>query len=436
MAGLDRRFRALLCAHAVSAYGTYLNLIALSLFAYEVTGGAFGVGVVMALRLASGFLAGFAAPRLAAVAGRRSMMVGADLGQAAAMTVLVVVAGDATASLSLLGGVVVVLGAGNTLFSVALRSSVPVMVGDARRGEANGLLVTLRSFATVLGFASATPVVAVGGYAAAFGVNAVSFVVSATVLLTARPRMDVADRTNDVSGSADASSWSENGGGLLRGLLGLPVLLIGMVLLRGVDALASSSHNVGLPVLAQETSPSEPALMMTQFWASWAVGTLLAHQVLKRRRHTGGRVWDERGFAIGTCAMSVCFALAFTGLPGIALMLVALGAGLGDGYTEIIYTSRLQEAPDGLRNRVFGISAAAETAGFTVGAVSAAAALDVLPAWVVVGFFHGLAVCAASTLLLFLATRRRRGRHLSKSGADEGEDARAARTGTGPIPGP
>ncbi|MDT9698106.1 hypothetical protein [Streptomyces sp. P17] len=35
----------------MSAYGNYLNLIAFSLFSYEVTGTAFGIGAVMALRL-------------------------------------------------------------------------------------------------------------------------------------------------------------------------------------------------------------------------------------------------------------------------------------------------------------------------------------------------------------------------------------------------
>ncbi len=45
MTGVDWRFRSLVAAYAVSAYGNYLNLIALSLFSYEVTGTAFGLGL-------------------------------------------------------------------------------------------------------------------------------------------------------------------------------------------------------------------------------------------------------------------------------------------------------------------------------------------------------------------------------------------------------
>ncbi len=64
------------------------------------------------------------------------------------------------------------------------------MVGQAARSHANGSLVTARSFATVLGFASAAPVIGRGGYTAAFAVNAASFLVSATALLVLRPRTD------------------------------------------------------------------------------------------------------------------------------------------------------------------------------------------------------------------------------------------------------
>ncbi|MDT0379018.1 MFS transporter [Streptomyces sp. DSM 42041] len=467
---MDRRFRALLCAHAVSAYGNYLNLIALSLFAYEVAGGALGVGVVMAVRLSSGFVAGLAAGRISDRTGRRALMIGTDVAQAAAMTVLALSAGRTP--LLLLAGAVVVMGAGHTLFTVALRSAVPVMVGQDRRREANGLLVTLRSFATVLGFASATPVIALGGYTAAFAVNAASFAVSAAALVTLRPRTDEADPGPGAAahgGAADAGTGAADADApkdaatdattTWRALAAVPAVVLAMVALRGADALSSASHNVALPVLAQQTAPSQPALLMTQFWSAWAVGTLVAHQVVKRRKEQRGAAGDERGFASGTVAMSLFFVAAFTGLPGIALMLVALCAGLADGYTEIVYTSRLQAAPDRLRSRLFGASAVAETAGFTLGAVAAAAALEALPVWVVVGAFHAVAACGGLALLLFRTSVRASApttpepatptappaapactptdsaTHPATGPGDEGENPHGARTRTGPLPG-
>ncbi|MEU3448156.1 MFS transporter [Streptomyces thermolilacinus] len=463
MAGVDRRFRALVCAYAVSGYGNYLNLIALSLFSYQVTGTAFGVGVVMALRLASGFVAGLTAAALSARTTRLRTMVRADVAQGLAMTVLALCA-DRT-PLWLLCCVVVVMGAGNTYFTVALRSAVPAMVGQEARTRANGLLVTSRSVATVLGFASAAAVIGFGGYATAFAVNAVSFAVSAGALLALRPRTDGEDQPGPVGDGADGDGpvgdpavrdrpvgdepvrdgLVRGGGGRRRkgavrprgprpwqGVAGLPALLLGMILLRGLDALASSSHNVALPVVAHADAPSDPALFMTRFWAAWAVGTVAAHLVLKRAG--GASAWGERAFALGTLAMSACFVAAFTGLPAAGLVAAAACAGFADGWTEIVYTSRLQAAPDRERSRLFGLSATAETAGFALGTVLAAAALEALPALTVVGMFHGTAVCGALVLLLCAAVRAGANGRRSSTSGEEG-DADGTRTGTGALPG-
>ncbi|SOD62256.1 Predicted arabinose efflux permease, MFS family [Streptomyces zhaozhouensis] len=398
---MDQRLRLLACAYAVSSYGNYLNLIALSLFSYEVTGTAFGVGLLMALRLCAGFAAGLAAGALTARIGRRTTMIGADLAQATAMAALAI-GGEAT-PLAAVACAVVVLGAGNTCFNVALRSAVPVMVGQEARGRVNGMLVTARSLATVLGFASAAAVIGWGGYPLAFALNAASFAVSAVALVLLRPRTDLppgAEEQQPPEGRAGETGPVRR----RRALAGLPALLLGLVLLRGLDALASSSHNVALPVVANTDHADAPAVFMTQFWAAWAVGTVLAHLVLRRRAGEGA--WSTRAFALGTCAMSVAFLTAFLGLPALGLVLAAACAGFADGWTEIVYTSRLQAVPDRERGRLFGLSATAEQSGFALGTVVAAAALEVWPAVTVVGLFHGAAFCGALVLLL-LTTRRR-----------------------------
>ncbi|MFC9682674.1 MFS transporter [Streptomyces sp. NPDC056948] len=448
---MDWRFRSLVVAHAVSAYGTYLNLIALSLFSYEVTGSALGVGAVMAVRLLSGVTAGLTAGAVTARLTRRTVMVATDLAQTLAMVVLALWA--SRTPLWVLLGAVVVLGAGNTFFNVALRSAVPVMVGQDDRARANGVLVTARSAATVLGFASAAPIISLGGFGVAFGVNAASFAVSAVAVLMLRPRTDSdgesdtgGDAVNDpgaAEGDGDEPA-SVRGGRLRRRITGLAGPLLALIALRGLDALASASHNVALPLAAHAAEPSEPAVFMARFWAAWAVGTLLAHQVLKRRSH--GTSWGERAFAVGTCAMSLCFVAAFTGPPAPALIAAAVAAGFADGWTEIVYTSRLQAAPDRQRGRLFGLSATAEQSGFALGTIAAAAALEALPALAVVGVFHGAAACGA--LILLLLTVRRRdarsaedrppagGEDRSSTSEEEGEDTHGTSTGASRLPGP
>jgi MFS family permease len=380
---VPRAFRTLVVGYSCSAFGNYLNLIALSLYTYHVTGSPLGIGIVMALRLSAGFTAGLVAGAVVNRFDRRRLMIGTDLAQAGAMVALAIGPQNPV----LLGAMAVLLGAGNTLFTVALRSSVPEMVGADARVRANGLLVTGRSLGTVLGFASAGIIVATGGYPTAFLINAASFLVSAAALarLRLRTRAAVAERA-----PAPPRRW--------------PVgILAVLIVVRGADALGSASHNMALPVHAGLVDPANPAVVMSQFWAAWAVGSLLAHQLVRRLPALLPK--GDRAFAVGTCLMSVCFVLAFADVPWPVLIAAAALAGLADGTTEIVYTSRLQAAPDDDRGRLFGLSATAETSGFAVGMLASSALLETLPPLAVVGAFHSIAVLAAAGLLVVLLVR-------------------------------
>jgi predicted MFS family arabinose efflux permease len=389
-------FAVFVGGYTISAYGTYLNLVALSLFTLQVTGSAFGTGSVMALRLLAGFLSGLVAARSASRWNRRTLMVGTDVAQALAMVALVLAPG-----LGVLCSAAVVLGAGNTLFTVALRSSVPEMVGSGARGRANGYLVTGRSLGTVLGFASAGLIIPIAGFHTAFLINAGSFAVSA-VLLALLPLRTNAQQPPDQAASAPLP-------GRLAVLRGLPVVVLSMMLVRGADALGSASHNVALPIFA---ATAGAAAFMSQFMTAWAIGSLIAHPVATRLRKRREDLVGERAFAFGTCVMSLAFIAAFTGLPTPLLIAATFTAGLADGLTEISYVSRLQAVPDEQRARVFGLSAGMETAGFAAGTLVASALLEALSPPVVVGIFHGVAGCAAVAFLLIRVIRiRRQGGH-------------------------
>ncbi|WP_422768723.1 MFS transporter [Plantactinospora sp. WMMC1484] len=409
-----RAFTALVAGYAVSTFGNFVNLVALNLYAYHLTGSALQTGVLMAVRLATGFLAGPVAGRLVTRRDRRAVMVVTDLGQAASMIALLVT--PSTMHSWVLYPVAAVLGAGNTVFTVALRTSVPEMVGAEDRVRGNGYLLTGKSVAMVLGFASAGPLVGGIGFPAAFAVNAGSFLVSAAVLvrspLSFRRSADVGHRP---SGSVSSRSVSSESAGpkpaaaglrTVRVLLAGPPIVAAMVALRGVDAWGSASHNVALPLLATDMDPGNPAAVLSQFWTAWAVGTLLI-QAVALRSPRAGRSLDERAFAIAACVMSLAFVAAFTAPPAPLLVATALVAGMADGFTELAYSSRLQAAPDDVRGILFGASASVETLGFATGMFASGVVLDHVAPLPVVVVGHGLVVAAAAAFLLLARTRWR-----------------------------
>ncbi|MGW6284687.1 MFS transporter [Streptomyces sp. NPDC055107] len=442
----ERRFRFLVAGYAVSSYGTFLNMVALNLFVYETTGRALAMGLFMAVRLASGFVAGLVVGGLLARFSAKSIMLWANVGQGAVMLVLIL-APDGLLTGALMA-VSVVIGACGTLFMVALRSSIPEMVGEDRRAWANSLSITGRSLAMVAGFASAGVVVSLVGYTAAFLVDMATFVacaVTVALLPIAGGRgaggsgaaKGADGRAADGAGKDAPGAPSAKGGRRRRpvaflALAAAPGMGL-MVALRGVDAFGSSSHNAALPIYSTSLDASNPAVFVSAFWCVWALGNIGAQQVIQRYAQRTGRSVGALGFGYGTVVMSAAFIAAFAGFPLAVTAVIALIAGAADGLTEVAYTSHLQTLPATLRGHAFGLSATFENLGFGVGMILVAAALDRFSPLAVVGWSHGAAIVVAVVFLLRVAGVRRAERAgragLRKEEAVEGRPDRGDRDG-------
>ncbi|RPK92171.1 enterobactin exporter EntS [Streptomyces sp. ADI98-10] len=439
----ERRFRFLVAGYSVSSYGTFLNMVALNLFVYETTGRALAMGLFMAVRLASGFVAGLVVGGLLARFSAKSVMLWANVGQGGVMLVLIL-APESLVTEALMA-VSVVIGACGTLFMVALRSSIPEMVGEDRRAWANSLSITGRSLAMVAGFASAGVVVSLVGYTAAFLLDMATFVVCAvTVALLPIAGGKGAGTAQEAAGAGKPAGAADKAAdrGVRRwrpvaflALAAAPGLGL-MVALRGVDAFGSSSHNAALPVYSTSLDASNPAVFVSAFWCVWALGNIGAQQVIQRYAQRTGRSVGALGFGYGTVVMSAAFIAAFAGFPLAVTAVIALIAGAADGLTEVSYTSHLQTLPATLRGHAFGLSATFENLGFGVGMILVAAALDRFSPLAVVGWSHGAAIVVAVVFLLRVAALRRAERTgrtgragLRKEEAVEGRPDRGDRDG-------
>ncbi|WP_229403445.1 MFS transporter [Micromonospora okii] len=385
-----RDLRLVVAAHAVSTYGSYLNLVALGLFTLELTGSAVQTGLFMAARLTAGFLMGPVSGLLAGRCRRTRLMIGADV--LSALTLVLLVAAPAGARPTALYALAVVLGCGQTLWGVALRSELPDLAGPQRRARANARLVSARSVAMLLGFASAGVLVAGLGYEVAFLLDAGTYALSALLLARVPAR-----RPATAGATAPAGPRALAGVDVLRAVAPVVVAMIGV---RAADAFGSAAHNVGIPVQASLVRPDSPAAYAAVFLTSWAVGSLAAGRWCARSAARTGGAGSPRAFGVATCLMSVFFVLAFTDPPLWLLVLLALAAGAADGYAEISYTTRLQGVDETLRARLFGFASAAQNAGFGLGMVAFAAALDRAAPLTVVAAAHGAALAVALGFLL------------------------------------
>ncbi|MFY1705752.1 MFS transporter [Micromonospora sp. WMMA1923] len=407
-------FRALVVGTSAATFGSYLNMVALNLFVYQATGSAWQTGVFMALRLGAGVVAGLVGGLVTVRLPRRPVLVLCDLGQATTLLVLAL-AGQQT-RIGLLPVVAVLTGLLSTTSSVLLRSSVPDLVGDEHRIEANGLLVTGRAVATALGFAAGGLLVGWLGYGPVFLVTAGAFAFSATMLGVLplrfpRRRSSIVEGTSPPTGKADGGTGRRWRGQVVVGVLAAAPTVSVILAVRAVDALGSASHNVGMPVYATQIQPADPAGFVGNFFAVWAVGLFAAHQVIKGiRRRTSGLDDPHRSelaFIVGTCLMSAAFVAAFAGIGQPWVLVVALIAGLADGFTEITYTTRVQAEPDPRRGYFFGLTAMAENGGLGLGMLLAAALLEVWRPIQVAGVMHGAVVLLAVVVAVGVTVGRR-----------------------------
>ncbi|MCZ0999209.1 MFS transporter [Streptomyces mirabilis] len=391
----EGRYRVLVAGYSVSSYGTFLNMVALNLFVYATTHSALAIGLFMAVRLGAGFLAGTVAGRVQARFGVKPVMLWANVAQAVVMFLLVVTP-DGGLRTGVLFTVSAAVGACSTVFMVALRSSIPDLVGADRRAWANSLMVGGRSLAMVAGFASSGVVVPWLGFTAAFLVDAASF------LVRGGGRVAAGHRTRPEPPRAPDEPREKRGvWAAMTALATVPALGL-MMCLRTVDALGSSSHNAALPVYSSTLHPDDPAAFVSRFWLFWALGNVLAQQVIQRWAKRSQRAVGALGFGLGTIVMSSAFILGFAGFPMAATVLIALVAGAADGLTEVSYTSHLQTLPETLRGHAFGLTATVENLGFGIGMIGVSAALESFSAFTVVAWSHGLAIGVAGIYLLRL----------------------------------
>ncbi|MER7842479.1 MFS transporter [Kitasatospora sp. NPDC096077] len=416
---LPRVFYRLALGDALSTYGSQLDLVALSLFAYEAAGNALGTAGYLILRLTGGFVGGLVSGRLVARTDRRRLMTGCALAQAVALVVVALV--PAPARIPVLYLLALVFGGAAAVCAVALRTSIPEMVGSERRARANSLMASCRSAAMVLGFASAGVVVAWAGFRAALLIDASSFVVFAAVVLRLplRTRPEAAGAggaaVTDATPSGGSGTDADSGTGKRFGSRWQALIVLraapvvgAMAGIRLLDAFGSAAHNISLPVFANQHDPGNPAALLGTFWATWAVGNLAAQQLVSRLLLRRGIEPGERAFALGTCLMSGCFILVFTGLPTPLFLLVATGAGLGDGFTEISYTTRIQALTDERRGQAFGLLASAENVGMGTGMLLSGSLLALFSPLTVVGVSHAVPIVLALGFLVLVARSRTR----------------------------
>jgi MFS family permease len=332
-------FRRLYLAVAASELGDSLHYIALMWFALDA-GGPLGV---VAVRLADsvpalvfGLHGGLAADRFS----RKRLMVSADLLRAATL-IPVAIAGIA-GSLPLWGLVVAsfLLESATSYFAPAYGATVPTLVDRANVQQANALVQSTAQALSIGGWAVAAALLTVLPVSVFFGVNAVSFLVSALLISRIRHGHE-----------RDPHAEAPNIRAGLAALRPRPMLAAAVLALGVAVTITAGTWIGGVPTFVQKTlhlgAGSFSILMVGYAAGSILSGLFLARVPIRRKARASMLAWGAYLPGYGLLALAHSLPVALAG---------AFCAALGQSSSVVLINSAAQEeVPDSLLGRVLGV---------------------------------------------------------------------------------
>ncbi|WP_199562171.1 MFS transporter [Micromonospora deserti] len=339
-----RGYRRLWAARTVSQWGDVAAAVALSLLVLELTGSALGVAGVVAAEIVPVLLltplAGVVVDRLP----RRTVMISADLVRAVLAGVLPLVTDHVGVVYAIAAG----MSAAAVFFNPAAGAVLPNLVARDRLVAANSGIWT----AAVLSQIALAPVsglvITVAGFKIAFWINAVSYLVSAALLvrLPEPARPTAADSRPSAAGRW--RGWWTSAVAGIRHITAdrrLSALAVGQIL----AALSAGATSALLVVYIRDHLHAPPAGYGIAIGAI-GVGAVLGPLVLVRLIRDPARP----GWIFGPYALRGGVDLTLAAVSSLPPATVALAVyGLGTSTGAVTFNSMLQATvPDTVRGRV------------------------------------------------------------------------------------
>ncbi|MFC8848845.1 MULTISPECIES: MFS transporter [unclassified Micromonospora] len=375
----SRDYRLLFVAESVSVFGDAFHAVALPFLVYQAGGGARELGLLVAgyglCRLATTPLGGILADRV----GPWQVMLASDLLRLASTAAIAVAAVAGDPGLVPIGALVAVAGLGAGLFQPAAYAITPRLLPADQLQAGNALHSTAGFAAGLVGPGVAGLVVVLLSPGVAFGVDALTFAVSAACLAAIgahhRRAAPVARPADGTASPPRLTFWQ-----LLRGS---PLLRTVLVVTAAANLTVGGMVRVGLPSLASaELAAGAGGFggLLAAFTGGSLAGGFFTAALTGIRR---------RGATAMLAGLVMAGAVALVPFTGYAGALVALAvAGVASTVTNVLVVTVVQQ----------------HTAAHLLGRVMSAILFAALSLFPLSGAAAGLVVDAYGSGVLFLAT--------------------------------
>jgi len=362
----NANYRNVWLGQVVSEIGDYFNNIAVLSLVLENTGSGLSVAIVMLARAIPAVLAGPVAGVVLDRYDRKKIMIASDLVRAAVGFAFIFGIPHGRLGLVLLLSAALMFA--SPFFTSGRTSILPAIAGPKELHTANSLTQTTQWATLTLGTLMAGFSAAKFGYAWAFVINGVSFLLSALAIWRLRPAPGASFRPQR-NGGGGIHPWAEYAEGLKY--IGATPLTLGIALLSVGWAIGGGAAQILFALFGEQVFHRGAAGIGT-IWSFAGVGLLIGGAV----GHVLGKRVDFKGYKL---SISVSYLLhggtyvVFSVMENYwaALFFVMLSR-VGMAVTSVLnYLQLLRHTPDEFRGRVF---ATMETARWPVMVLSMAAA--------------------------------------------------------------
>lgn len=367
-------FRYLWLGQIVSLLGDWFNLIASAALLAQLTGSGFAIGGLFAVRMLAPFLISPLAGVIADRCNRKYILILSDLFRA--VTVLGFLLVREPQDVWLLYALTAIQLALGGFFFPARNAILPDIVSPPELGTANAINATTWSVMLAFGAALGGFVAGTWGIYPAFIIDALSFVVSAVILLGVRYR-----KTPETSAASGRGLFETVAVQILEGLgyLRNNRDILVTALHKGVTALVfSQGYQVIKVVIGRSLFPLGEAggISLGLLFSAAGLGTGIGP--------IAARLWTadrpdrlRRALFLGyfLCALGLGISSLLINLETV--LLGSLWAGIGGGIIWVFSTQLLlQSVPGQVRGRVFATEYAIFTLLSTFGVTAIGFALD------------------------------------------------------------
>jgi len=355
-------FRRLWLGQLASSLGTWLLVVAVPLYVFDLTGSTLATGIAFVAETLPAVLLGPVAGVLVDRLDRRRLMVGVDVVRA--LAVLSMLAADRAGRLWLIYAALIVENGAGQLFRPARQSIVPSLIGpDVRPSAANAMFAVIDGLVRLIGSVAGGLLYLAIGFRGLVLTDAASYLISAAGCYLVRHRAPRRGRTGSDSGLTNGVAELRDG--LLHLRRSAP--LRGMLLVTAGFYLANGAITALLVPFAKielRIDSSRFGYLLAALGCGYLLGTPLARWTIDR--------FSTRWAVIGSVPLlAACYLLAFepASYP-LTLIAFAISGAPAVVLLVAVQTDCQSRTPEALLGRVTSAFLTVEMAVSVVGAAT------------------------------------------------------------------